>query len=386
MRYEKSQPEYDYLVIHLSDKDIKLAFVENQERIFLMSSGYEARWPSEVLRSRNVSYTISGRSGHGVASLITDHSKVDDISYMFVHKYGQQYYDRYFSVKGRTLEIEKGRTVVDKADQNYYTWLIQEFDSVADQYDNHIFGNGINVILRNRSLEILREYLKPSTKILDIGCGTGAETLELLRSGFHVTAVDISERMLGNLKKKAIQAGLSDKLELFRGSASDLSFLLDNYGKSYFQLAYSTYGALNCEPHIEKMQDQLSSLLSEKGIFLAGVYNKYCLSETLLNLVSLKLNRITWRLKNPIREGRSRFCIDVYSFSPSEFMSLFSRNFRLLRTIAVPVILPPSNYHRTMRLFSSKLESLDRLDRKLSRHWPFNFLGDHFIQIMEKIR
>lgn len=385
MQFSKEQKDPDHITVVTGDRNVKLAFVRDKDRIFLMSSGYEARWPSEILRSGNVSFYLGSEHGDGVASLVTDHDMIDEISSMFILKYGNEYYERYFSRKGRTISIEIGKHISGERDRNYYEWLNQEFDSVADEYDNHIFGNSINVILRDRSLKILKQYLKPGSHILDIGCGTGAETLELLKSGMHVTAVDISDKMLNNLREKARSLNLIENLVTYRGKASELQFLSEIYGNGYFQLAYSTYGALNCEPHIEKMGEQLSSLLQKQGIFIAGVYNKYCLSETLLNTVSLRFNRLSWRFRNPIAEGRSRFCIDVYSFSPKEFYSLFSDRFRLLRTIGIAILLPPSNYHRAMRMFNRKMDRISNMDRKLSEHWPFKYLGDHFIQVMEKI-
>ena len=207
---------------------------------------------------------------------------------------------------------------------SYYLWLEEEFDSVAYNYDEHIFGNKINTLLRDRSIEFLTGYLPKKSRILEIGCGTGAETLKMIRDGHEVVAVDISSNMLDILYEKARKENLTDNLTTFKLRASMIDQLLKNFGDGYFDLTYSTFGALNCEPSIEIIPKYIFRLLKRDGYFIAGVYNKFCLSETMLNLLSLRLNRLLWRIKNPIKEGRSRFCLDVYSFSYPEFINLFN--------------------------------------------------------------
>ncbi|ELZ94041.1 type 12 methyltransferase [Haloferax mucosum ATCC BAA-1512] len=46
-------------------------------------------------------------------------------------------------------------------------------------------------------------------RVLEVGCGTGRIYLELLRSGIDAVGIDLSEGMLGRLREKAADAGLS---------------------------------------------------------------------------------------------------------------------------------------------------------------------------------
>jgi ubiquinone/menaquinone biosynthesis C-methylase UbiE len=50
--------------------------------------------------------------------------------------------------------------------------------------------------------------VRPGTKAVDLGCGTGRLALALARQGVQVTAVDISPAMVGVLREKAALAGL----------------------------------------------------------------------------------------------------------------------------------------------------------------------------------
>ncbi|QRF75926.1 Mg-protoporphyrin IX methyl transferase [Thermoplasmatales archaeon] len=375
-------PESRSLSLISGGDSIELAYVIEGEVIYLISSDYNARWPSYILRNRKADFAIGKVSGSRTPSLITSGEERENVLRKFTAKYGNDYVRKYFSRPARFIRLDVC-TERQETGGNYYRWLEEEFDSVADNYDEHIFGNRINVLLRERSLKKLRKYLGKHQNVLEIGCGTGAETLELLRDGHEVFAIDISSRMLDNINAKARKEGIHERLNTMKLSASSIGELEGILGKSAFDAGYSTYGALNCEPDIEKIPGALSVLIKPGGYFIAGVYNKFCLSEMASNILSLNASRLFWRLKNPIREGRSRFCIDVYSFSFREFMSIFGSCFMALETDAVPIILPPSNFTRLINFLDQSYEKLDIIDQKLAGKWPMKYMGDHFLTVLQ---
>jgi len=62
-------------------------------------------------------------------------------------------------------------------------------------------------------------------RILDIGCGTGIPTLELVKlSNGEITGIDIDQAALNNLNNKIKQEGLSDRIKTFNRSAYDTKF------------------------------------------------------------------------------------------------------------------------------------------------------------------
>jgi S-adenosylmethionine-dependent methyltransferase len=66
---------------------------------------------------------------------------------------------------------------------------------------------------------------KPSLCALDLGCGTGAIAVRLARLGIHVTLLDSSPAMLDIAKRAAEEAGVTDKVVLQRGDATQLANL-----------------------------------------------------------------------------------------------------------------------------------------------------------------
>src|SRR6202008_4262354 len=66
---------------------------------------------------------------------------------------------------------------------------------------------------------------KDSLCALDVGCGTGATAIRLARLGLHVTLLDSSPAMLEIAKYGALEAGLTEKIAMIHGEASQLANL-----------------------------------------------------------------------------------------------------------------------------------------------------------------
>jgi len=47
-----------------------------------------------------------------------------------------------------------------------------------------------------------KKIIQPPSRILEVGCGTGRVAIELAKHGCDVTGIDLSERMLGEFRKK----------------------------------------------------------------------------------------------------------------------------------------------------------------------------------------
>jgi len=75
----------------------------------------------------------------------------------------------------------------------------------------------------------LQDFLPPQTKpswcALDLGCGTGATAVRLARLGIHVTLLDSSPAMVDIAQRAAREAGISEKMVLKHGDATQLASL-----------------------------------------------------------------------------------------------------------------------------------------------------------------
>jgi len=92
-------------------------------------------------------------------------------------------------------------------------------DFLGEAYIDFGFTKGTR-----RQADFLVEALNlpPSSRILDVGCGTGRHSLELARRGYQLVGVDISEGMVAVARKQAADESLPAEFHV--ADARDLQF------------------------------------------------------------------------------------------------------------------------------------------------------------------
>jgi SAM-dependent methyltransferase len=367
--------------------EVPLGYVREGNEVHLIAREKTALWPVPILRAGRALLIVEGEQVTGATELVTEEAQKTRILSLFLSKYGGPRFQEWYGSPYRVLTVHLGQKTPDPSEGNsrYYEWLRSEFDNVAYVYDHHIFGNKINTLLRDRSLELLRKVFAPAHHIVEIGCGSGAETLSLLEEGKEVVAVDISPKMLEVISQKAKERGLSERLRTVNLPARDLSHLISTFGPGSFDAGYSTYGALNSEPGIRSLPPALHTLLRPSGPFVAGAYNRWCLFEMLGYGLRGKWGRVLGRIGSSVPVGSSRFCIDVFAYSAPYLGSLFRPYFRVERVEGVPFLLPPSDLVKYLDKFQRREMTLRRWDKALGKTWPFNYLGDHFLLTMRRV-
>jgi SAM-dependent methyltransferase len=82
-------------------------------------------------------------------------------------------------------------------------WYEVFFENYADDYEQEVFTKGTI-----QECDFIEEELRgdKSLKILDIGCGTGRHSVELARSGYDLTGVDLSDSLIRRARENAGKA------------------------------------------------------------------------------------------------------------------------------------------------------------------------------------
>ena len=76
----------------------------------------------------------------------------------------------------------------------------------------------------------LMSGLPESPRILDIGCGPGVQTVDLLKiSGGYVVALDFLPLMVERTRSNAAQAGVADRLEVLEQDMRQMDFAPDSF-------------------------------------------------------------------------------------------------------------------------------------------------------------
>jgi ubiquinone/menaquinone biosynthesis C-methylase UbiE len=80
-----------------------------------------------------------------------------------------------------------------------------------------------------RALSLIRG-LPPRPRILDVGCGPGAQTIELARATrAWIVAVDIRQRFLDELTERATEAGVMPQITAVNSSMFDMDFANESF-------------------------------------------------------------------------------------------------------------------------------------------------------------
>jgi SAM-dependent methyltransferase len=229
----------------------------------------------------------------------------------------------------------------------------------------------------------MSHLFNPGDTIVEIGCGTGTETLSLAKRGIKVVATDISGKMVEVLNAKAKELGVSENVIGVHSRPVDLKEEMKKRGLSKVDGAYSTYGAINTEPRLEETIRVLHDILLEGAPLVLGVWNKYCLYEMFGYTFKLKPSLAFARFRNPVPLGKSRFCVATNAFSVASLGKIVTPYFELQKVYGVVITLPPSNL--TKFLPPRKLFGLWKsFDFNLGKTFPMNHLGDHFLAVYRR--
>lgn len=72
--------------------------------------------------------------------------------------------------------------------------------------------------------------MPPKPRILDIGCGPGVQTLELVRlSGGKLLALDLMPQMIARVKEAAAEQGLTENIEILQMDMNEMDFERESF-------------------------------------------------------------------------------------------------------------------------------------------------------------
>jgi len=131
------------------------------------------------------------------------------------------------------------------------------FDAVAPTYDATFGLSPTGRLFRFRVAERMMAWLKPRSRVLDLGCGTGEDALWLAGQGHVVHGIDASPAMVATAAAKALGTGSAATFECRSLESLKAS-------EFRFDAVLSNFGALNCVP-LDTWPGILSGLLARNG-------------------------------------------------------------------------------------------------------------------------
>ena len=397
----------DTIKIVTEGRDSKLPHIVRVRFAFVNGSFYalagkkNSDWVLNSLKSGRAKVRLGNLVITSAACAATPTEQVAVVN-AFVRKYGSRVVKDWYSNVELALRLTpigapvtrdairgEGEAVTSYEDwrsqnKGYYKTVSDAFDSASEEYDFTIGHNYINTWIRERSVSELLSLVNPNDTLVEIGCGTGAEALEIAPHVSRIIATDISDEMIEIVRKKIQARRAFSKIIPVKLRASEVRRIEEILTGGKAQAAYSFNGALNCEPDLESFVGGLSSVLSRGGYFACSIRNSLCLGEVLSHAAALQFDRMAPRKSQPVMVSVGGRDIPALYYSPSVFLDFFRPSFKPLKVIGLPAFLPPaylSDYYVKFKRIASVLE---RFERPLGERFPFNRLGDQTLFVFQK--
>ncbi len=248
--------------------------------------------------------------------------------------------------------------------------ILRYYDNLALDYNCRFNNPRINY-MRSAEKKFLLENLK-SGLILDIGCGTGEQSLFLASRGYQVVGVDISKEMLMKANENAKENMVKDKLSLVMASAEALPFR----DKSFNGLI-SIFGVFNHIPGAYHAFQETRRVLRSGGRAIFTVVNRWNLTWWINALLKFKINWIISSLRSKEYPVNGLW---TYYYTRNELNNILRRIGYRVKIGSILIFIYPFTAGRLT--FYEKLFII--FEDAVRWKSPFNSLGYYLLVRVEK--
>ncbi|MEC9374389.1 MAG: class I SAM-dependent methyltransferase [Planctomycetota bacterium] len=116
---------------------------------------------------------------------------------------------------------------------------------------------------------------KEGDLVLDAGCGPGVHSIRAAKHGMRMKAIDISEWVLDEARRRAAAAGVEDRIDFQQADLTNLPFESESFDKIF------SWGVVIHIPALDKALDELCRILKPGGRLALYVTNKTALDHKL---------------------------------------------------------------------------------------------------------
>jgi SAM-dependent methyltransferase len=177
--------------------------------------------------------------------------------------------------------------------------------------------------------------------VLEVGCGIGTDSINFIRNGSNLTAMDLSKKSLEMTKKRTKvffpkkYPLTKQKVKFLHGNAENLTSLV---GNKKYDLIYS-FGVIHHTPHPNKCIENFNKLLKSKGELKIMVYNRYSWK---VFWILMKSGFKFWKLKDLIaRYSEAQTgCPITFSYTKKEISKILTDRGFKIKDISIDHIFP----------------------------------------------
>jgi SAM-dependent methyltransferase len=262
----------------------------------------------------------------------------------------------------------------------------QAFDVAAARYDETFspVTNPLVRLLRQRALAAAARHFPLGSRLLEIGCGTGQDTVELTARGHHVVACDPSAEMVAATTAKLTASGRAGSATFLCRGASALAAEWPTLGLSVDGV-FSNFAPLNCELSLDPVRQLLERALRPGGRFVGVVLPRICPLEIAMFLARGDVRTALRRLqRHPMADVEGvRFPLRYYG--AGDFDRALGRGFRRVETRSLGLFLPPPRFGGAFARAPRLLRALAAVEDTLGGLPGLNRMGDHVLLVYQRV-
>ncbi|KAA3611217.1 MAG: class I SAM-dependent methyltransferase [Calditrichaeota bacterium] len=242
------------------------------------------------------------------------------------------------------------------------------FDSYAKDYQNNFIKNPLAEYQRSIVHEIIRPCLSPQKKVLDVGCGPGADFDFYKSLSLNIDAIDISREMVKAARQQAKRLGLNVRIAR--------SAIVDFVPDIKYDIVIMNFGVVNAIDNLEESLKTLSRIMAKDGLlFIVSMppVHIFSFKADFLFFRFFKLYNRLFQHKAITQEG---FIFKYYTFRD------FKNYFRLEQRNNLCSILPSPQQFANSSFAQKWTKLFIKLDKKLCGVIPSFFGADHIVYKM----
>jgi len=256
------------------------------------------------------------------------------------------------------------------------------FDSVAGEYDDHFTRSIVGRAQRDAVWRKVAVTFSAGQHVLELNCGTGEDALFLARQGCSVTALDASEQMLLQARRRREHEAPASPIR-FELLPTENLFQLDT--ALAFDGVLSNFSGLNCVTDLAAVAEELSLRVEPGAPLLLCLSTRFCLWEIFWYL-SLGEFRKAFRRCSGSATARINNCIVHVQYPTLRRLSTIFAPFALRSCTGIGITVPPSYLEPWARKHPRLMRTLCRIDSVLCKLPIIRVMGDHMLLHFEKVR